>query len=271
MCKVGKWLQDVFFYIVLLFLQVIEIVCYFLGVMWLVQKYLLLYCSEFKKCISENIFNKVVQFMGYEGCLIGYGICGIILMVFNEIGYLKIWVDVQFFYFDFNKVSLFYNYVKYVELCCWMMQDWVDWFDLFEQGEVEVVSVYLIICIDGVLVMVEVEEVVDVIFVMVEFIFFGVLFVVVMFIVVILSSGGIMFQWLFQVLLFLMYVLELEVFVIQCECEEMLIIYEFLSSLLVLLFGKLVGKFKDQINCELKVGKLLFISLGNWGQCVFDW
>lgn len=57
----------------------------------------------------------------------------------------------------------------------------------------EVVSVYLIICIDGVLVMVEVEEVVDVIFVMVEFIFFGVLFVVVMFIVVILSSGGIMF------------------------------------------------------------------------------
>jgi len=37
------------------------------------------------------------------------------------------------------------------------------------------------------------------------------------------------------------------------------------------LFGKLAGKSKDQINRELKAGKLLAIGLGNRGQRVPDW
>src|SRR3546814_2580303 len=51
----------------------------------------------------------------------------------------------------------------------------------------------------------------------------------------------------------------------------MLAIYESPSSLPVPLFGKLAGKSKDQINRELKAGKLLSISLGNRGQRVPDW
>ena len=51
----------------------------------------------------------------------------------------------------------------------------------------------------------------------------------------------------------------------------MLVIYESPSSLPVPLFGKLAGKSKDQINRELKAGKLLSISLGNRGQRVPDW
>src|SRR3546814_17629425 len=51
----------------------------------------------------------------------------------------------------------------------------------------------------------------------------------------------------------------------------MLAIYESPSCLPVPLFGKLAGKSKDQINRELKAGKLLSISLGNRGQRVPDW
>ena len=47
--------------------------------------------------------------------------------------------------------------------------------------------------------------------------------------------------------------------------------YESPSCLPVPLFGKLAGKSKDQINRELKAGKLLSISLGNRGQRVPDW
>ena len=52
---------------------------------------------------------------------------------------------------------------------------------------------------------------------------------------------------------------------IQREREEMLAIYESPNNLPVPLFGKLAGKSKDQINRELKAGKLLSISLGNRG------
>src|SRR5699024_847582 len=58
---------------------------------------------------------------------------------------------------------------------------------------------------------------------------------------------------------------------IQREREEMLAIYESPSNLQVPLFGKLAGKSKDQINRELKAGKLLSISLGNRGQRIPDW
>jgi hypothetical protein len=63
----------------------------------------------------------------------------------------------------------------------------------------------------------------------------------------------------------------IEISEIQREREEMLTIYESASNLPVPMFAKLAGKSKDQINRELKAGKLLSISLGNRGQRVPDW
>ncbi|MFO6231817.1 integrase, partial [Pseudomonas aeruginosa] len=83
--------------------------------------------------------------------------------------------------------------------------------------------------------------------------------------------GGITFQRLSQVPPPPTHAPEPEVSAIQREREEMLTIYESPSSLPVPLFGKLAGKSKDQINRELKAGKLLSISLGNRGQRVPDW
>ena len=85
------------------------------------------------------------------------------------------------------------------------------------------------------------------------------------------NSGGITFQRLSQVPQPPMHIPEPEVSAIQREREEMLAIYESPNNLPVPLFGKLAGKSKDQINRELKAGKLLSISLGNRGQRVPDW
>ena len=271
MRKAGKRPQDVPPYIVPLSLQAIEIVRYLLGVMRPAQKYLLSHRSELKKRISENTLNKAVQLKGYEGRLTGHGIRGTISTALNEIGYPKIWVDAQLSHSDPNKVSSAYNHAKYVEPRRRMMQDWADRLDLLEQGEVEAASAHLTIRIDGVPAMAEVEEVVGAVSTTAEPVVPGVPPVVATPIVVTPNSGGIMFQRLSQVPPPPVHAPEPEVSAIQREREEMLAIYESPSSLPVPLFGKLAGKSKDQINRELKAGKLLAISLGNRGQRVPDW
>ena len=271
MRKAGKRPQDVPPYIVPLSLQAIEIVRYLLGVMRPAQKYLLSHRSELKKRISENTLNKAVQLMGYEGRLTGHGIRGTISTALNEIGYPKIWVDAQLSHSDPNKVSSAYNHAKYVEPRRRMMQDWADRLDLLEQGQVEAASAHLTIRIDGVPAMAEAEGAVDAAPIVAEPASLGVPPVVTTPIVVIPNSGGIMFQRLSQVPRPPTHAPEPEVSAIQREREEMLAIYESPNNLPVPLFGKLAGKSKDQINRELKAGKLLSISLGNRGQRVPDW
>lgn len=271
MRKAGKRPQDVPPYIVPLSVQAIEIVRYLLGVMRPAQKYLLSHRSELKKRISENTLNKALQLMGYEGRLTGHGIRGTISTALNEIGYPKIWVDAQLSHSDPNKVSSAYNHAKYVEPRRRMMQDWADRLDLLEQGEVEAASAHLTIRIDGVPAMAEAEEAVGAPPTVVEPASPGVPPVVATPIVVTPNSGGITFQRLSQVPPLPTHAPEPEVSAIQREREGMLAIYESPSCLPVPLFGKLAGKSKDQINRELKAGKLLSISLGNRGQRVPDW
>ena len=271
MRKAGKRPQDVPPYVVPLSLQAIEIVRYLLGVMRPAQKYLLSHRSELKKRISENTLNKAVQLMGYEGRLTGHGVRGTISTALNEIGYPKIWVDAQLSHSDPNKVSSAYNHAKYVEPRRRMMQDWADRLDLLEQGEVEAASAHLTIRIDGVPAMAEVEEVVGAVSTAAEPAVPGVPPVMATPIVVTPNSGGITFQRLSQVPPPPVHAPEPEVSAIQREREEMLATYESPNNLPVPLFGKLAGKSKDQINRELKAGKLLSISLGNRGQRVPDW
>lgn len=54
-------------------------------------------------------------------------------------------------------------------------------------------------------------------------------------------------------------------------CQEMLAVYEAPQNLPVTLFAKLAGKSRDQVNRELKAGKLLALRVGNRGQRVPDW
>ncbi|EDV5272581.1 DUF4102 domain-containing protein [Salmonella enterica subsp. enterica serovar Mbandaka] len=271
MRRVGKRPQDVPPYIVPLSVQAIEIVRYLLGVMRPAQKYLLSHRSELKKRISENTLNKALQLMGYEGRLTGHGIRGTISTALNEIGYPKIWVDAQLSHSDPNKVSSAYNHAKYVEPRRRMMQDWADRLDLLEQGEVQAASAHLTIRIDGVPAMTDVEEAAGPAPTTAVPAVPGIPPVVATPIVVTPYSGGMTFQRLSQVPPPPVHAPEPEVSAIQREREEMLTIYESPNNLPVPLFGKLAGKSKDQINRELKAGKLLSISLGNRGQRVPDW
>ena len=254
-------------YIVPLSLQAIEIVRYLLGVMRPAQCHLLAHRSELKKRISENTLNAALKRMGYEDQLTGHGIRGTISTALNEIGYPKIWVDAQLSHSDPNKVSSAYNHAKYVEPRRRMMQDWADRLDLLEQGQVEAASAHLTIRIEGVPAMAEDEPVAAA----AVFPEGSVPPVVAAPIVVTPNDAGSTFQRLSQVPPAPTRAPEPEVSAIQREREEMLAMYESPSCLPVPLFGKLAGKSKDQINRELKAGKLLSISLGNRGQRVPDW
>ena len=267
MRKAGKRPQDVPPYIVPLSLQAIEIVRYLLGVIRPAQRHLLAHRSELKKRISENTLNAALKRMGYEDQLTGHGIRGTISTALNEIGYPKIWVDAQLSHSDPNKVSSAYNHAKYVEPRRRMMQDWADRLDLLEQGQVEAASAHLTIRIDGVPAMAE-EDPAITIAVSPEA---SVPPVMAVPIVVTPNDAGTTFQRLSQVPPQPMRAPEPEVSAIQRAREEMLAIYESPSSLPVPLYGKLAGKSKDQINRELKAGKLLSIGLGNRGQRVPDW
>ena len=268
MRKAGKRPQDVPPYIVPLSLQAIEIVRYLLGVMRPAQKYLLSHRSDLKKRISENTLNAALKRMGCKDRLTGHGIRGTISTALNEIGYPKIWVDAQLSHSDPNKVSSAYNHAQYVEPRRRMMQDWADRLDLLEQDQVEAAAVHLTIHIGGVPAMVEAQEAapsgtsVSVA---------PVSPVAATPILVTSTSSQIAFQRLSQVPPPPTRAPEPEISAIQREREEMLAMYESPSNLPVPLFGKLAGKSKDQINRELKAGKLLSISLGNRGQRVPDW
>lgn len=268
MRKAGKRPQDVPPYIVPLSIQAIEIVRYLLGVMRPAQKHLLAHRSDLKERISENTLNSALHRMGYKDQLTGHGIRGTISTALNEIGYPKIWVDAQLSHSDPNKVSSAYNHAKYVEPRRRMMQDWADRLDLLEQGQVVAASAHLTIHIEGVPAMAEGDEPATVAATSTAI---AVPPVAAAPIVVTPNDAGIAFQRLSQVPPPPIRESELEVSAIQREREAMVAIYESPSNLPVPLFAKLAGKSKDQINRELKAGKLLSISLGNRGQRVPDW
>ncbi|AOY62902.1 integrase arm-type DNA-binding domain-containing protein [Xanthomonas campestris] len=263
MRKAGKRPHDIPPYIVPLSVQAVEIVRYLLGVMRPAQKHLLTHRSELKKRISENTLNAALKRVGYDAQLTGHGIRGTISTALNEIGYPKIWVDAQLSHSDPNKVSSAYNHAKYVEPRRRMMQDWADRLDLLEQGKVEAASTHLTIHIEGVPAMAEGPAAIADVSAKAA--------VSPTPIIVMPSTEGTTFQRLSQVPPPPTRTPEPEASAIQRERKEMLAMYESPSCLPVPLFGKLAGKSKDQINRELKAGKLLSIGLGNRGQRVPDW
>ncbi|HCT7642130.1 TPA: integrase arm-type DNA-binding domain-containing protein [Morganella morganii] len=267
MRKKGKRAQDIPPYIVPLSVQAMEIVRHLLNEVKPAQRYLLSHRSDLKKRISENTLNYALTRMGYKDVLTGHGIRGTISTALNEVGYLKIWVDAQLSHSDPNQVSAAYNHAMYVEPRRKMMQDWADRLDLLEQNQVEAASAHLNISIEGMPTMIEDERLTGTTQKISAVSPAGTVPVVVSTI-----DQNTTFHRLPAVpVLQKVAQPEIEVSSIQREREEMLAIYESPNILPVPLFGKLAGKSKDQINRELKAGKLLSISLGNRGQRIPDW
>jgi hypothetical protein len=178
-------------------------------------------------------------------------------------------VDAQLSHADPNKVSAAYNHAKYVEPRRRMMQDWADRLDLLEQGEVKAASAHLKIHIEGMPTMADEETETPAPSVTASTEATGAAAPA----TVSPDVLGDAFQRLSPVPIAIPQAPSpaIEISEIQREREEMLAIYESANNLPVPMFAKLAGKSKDQINRELKAGKLLSISLGNRGQRVPDW
>lgn len=270
MRKKGKRPQDIPPYIVPLSLQAVEIVQYLLEQAKPAQRYLLTHRSDLTKRISENTLNGALKRMGYRDLLTGHGIRGTISTALNEIGYLKKWVDAQLSHSDPNQVSAAYNHAMYVEPRRRMMQDWADRLDLLEQGHVGAASAHLTISIEGVPSMLNNDNAGDPAATSTTHSARAIIETPAI-------ASAIEHRATFQRLSPLLppganvRTPKSEMSEIQREREEMLEIYEAPENLPVPLFAKLAGKSKDQINRELRAGKLLSISLGNRGQRVPDW
>lgn len=206
--------------------------------------------------------------MGYKDLLTGHGVRATISTALNEIGYPKVWVDSQLSHADPDKISATYNHAEYVEPRRHMMQDWADRLDLLEQGHLKAACAHLTIRIDGMPMVSGGDS--------------GVQFVNSENSIDTLNArsmviGSYASDGSFQRLSPLPPASEPELVVesavsdIQRERQEMLDIYESSHVLPVHQFAKLAGKSRDQINREIKAGKLLVLGMGNRGQRIPDW
>ncbi|KPX93774.1 tyrosine-type recombinase/integrase [Pseudomonas meliae] len=259
MRKKGKRPQDMPPYIVPLSVQAIEIFRYLIEEMKPAQRYLLSHRGDLKKRISENTLNGALKRMGYQDLLTGHGILGTISTALNEFGYLKTWVDAQLSHSDPNQVSAAYNHAMFVEPRRKMMQDWADRLDLLEQGEMEAASQHLTIRIDGMPALGEgdaaaVPETMGALSIL-------------------STTTGMPLHRLSSIPLKPVPEPEPEEVLsdLQRARMEMLSTYEAPHILPVVQFARLAGKSRDQINREIKAGKLLTLSMGNRGQRIPEW
>lgn len=271
MRKPGRQAQNIPPYIVPLSVQALEIVRYLLDQALPAQRYLFAHRSDLTKRISENTLNGALRRMGYADQLTGHGMRATISTALNEIGYPKVWVEAQLSHADPDKVSAAYNHAEYIEQRRTMMQDWANRLDLWGQGQLKAASSPLTIRLEGAASL------------------------------PLLESGNAnppMYNGSFHpatvpashlvvssapalivpreappvsVPFKVTEPQKNQVSEIQRQRAEMLAIYEAPSNLPLLVFARLAGKSRDQINRDIKARRLLSLSLGNRGQRIPDW
>ncbi|MGY2143738.1 tyrosine-type recombinase/integrase [Pseudomonas azotoformans] len=271
MRKPGKQVSNIPPYIVPLSVQALEIVRHLLDQVLPVQRYLFAHRSDLSKRISENTLNGALRRMGYADQLTGHGMRATISTALNEIGYPKVWVDAQLSHADPDKVSAAYNHAEYVEQRRTMMQDWANRLDLWGQGQLKAASSPLTIRLEGAASLPSLENA---------------------------NTNSVLYNGSFPATTVLapkMFVSNEPALIashqspvvpvpiqteklqkpqmsdIQRERAEMLVTYEASSNLPLLVFARLAGKSRDQVNRDIKARRLLSLSLGNRGQRIPDW
>ncbi|WP_339532292.1 site-specific integrase [Pseudomonas mucidolens] len=269
MRKPGKQAQNLPPYIVPLSVQALEIVRYMLDQVVPAQRYLFAHRSDLSKRISENTLNGALRRVGYADQLTGHGMRATISTALNEIGYPKVWVDAQLSHADPDKVSAAYNHAEYVEQRRTMMQDWANRLDLWGQGQLKAANSPLTIRLEGAASLPLLEN----------------------------AKGNAVLYSSFPPASAPAATLDcrenapmgssrLPVMAtpirtekahnshmsdIQSERAETLATFEASSNLPLLVFARLAGKPRDQINRDIKARRLLSLSLGNRGQRIPDW
>ena len=238
-------------YIVPLSRQAIEIVKYLLDEMHPAQRYLLAHRSDLNKTISENTLNGALRRMGYVDLLTGHGIRGTISTALNELGYPKPWIEAQLSHSDKDKVSAAYNHAEYIEQRRDMMQNWADRLDQWvEYGFQDVQPIQALQSVPTEPVTTSLPETEPELQKPAPS-------PPVKSVLTVITRNKERPQPMMTD--------------IQREYAERLAIYEAPHNLPLPTFAKLVGKSRDQINRDIKAGRLLAISMGNRGQRLPDW
>lgn len=264
MRKDRKLPTDIPPYIVPLSVQAQEIVRYLLEQRRPAQKHLLTHRSELSERISENTLNSALRRMGYARLLTGHGIRATLSTALNEIGYPKVWVDAQLSHTDPDKVSSSYNHAEYVEQRRRMMQDWADRLDMWEQGLSEAASMHLNLTVQFDSMPLVTSSTVEELSSNLQSVARGEL-------VGAPATASSIRLPAVSVQEASPAPIEPVLSQFQREQAEKLKLYEASHNLPVVAFAKLAGKSRDQVNRDIKAGRLLTLTLGNRGQRVPDW
>lgn len=269
MRKAGKQTSNIPPYIVPLSVQALEIVRQMLSQVVPAQRYLFAHRSDLSKRISENTLNGALRRMGYADQLTGHGMRATISTALNEIGYPKVWVDAQLSHADSDKVSAAYNHAEYVEQRRTMMQDWANRLDLWGQGKPKAASSPLTIRLEGAASLPLLENAKG------NAVLYSSSFAAATSSTMLVSSEkdliGPNQSPVVPAPIRTEKPHKSHVSEIQRERAEMLATFEASSNLPLLVFARLAGKSRDQINRDIKARRLLSLSLGNRGQRIPDW
>jgi hypothetical protein len=270
MRKPGKQVANIPPYIVPLSVQTLEIVRHLLDQVLPAQRYLFAHRSDLTKRISENTLNGALRRMGYADQLTGHGMRATISTALNEIGYPKVWVDAQLSHADPDKVSAAYNHAEYVEQRRTMMQDWANRLDLWGQGQPKAASSPLTIRLEGAASLPLLEHA-NASAALYSSSFPSATAPSTMLVSSKKAPIGSIQLPVVPVPIRAEKPRKPHVSDIQRERAEMLATFEASSNLPLLVFARLAGKSRDQINRDIKARRLLSLSLGNRGQRIPDW
>ena len=257
--KLRKESREIPPYIVPLCTQAIAIVRYLLANKTPAQHYLLPHRSEPKQRISENTLNGALKRMGYKERLTGHGIRATISTALNELGYRRRWVDAQLSHCDPNQVRAAYNHAEYVEQRRQMMQDWADRLDRWELEGLQENEIQAAAGLDA---STSVQPTSD---------------------PAVAPPAAVPAEAAApiaepEVVVPLMTIVSRRdqrpqpvLTDIQRERAEMVAAFEAPENMPLPVFAKLVGKSRDQINRDIKGGRLLSRPLGNRGHRIPDW
>jgi integrase len=270
MRKAGKQISNIPPYIVPLSVQALEIVRQMLSQVVPAQRYLFAHRSDLSKRISENTLNGALRRMGYADQLTGHGMRATISTALNEIGYPKVWVDAQLSHADPDKVSAAYNHAEYVEQRRTMMQDWANRLDLWGQGKPKAASSPLTIRLEGAASLPLLENAKG------NAVLYSSSFPPAAAPATMRDSRenahiGSSRSPVMPAPIRTEKAHNSHMSDIRRERAEMLATFEASSNLPLLVFARLAGKSRDQINRDIKARRLLSLSLGNRGQRIPDW
>lgn len=90
--------------------------------------------NDYRKPISKESVNQVIELLGYKGRLTGHGFRHMMSTILHEKGYNSAWIETQLAHIDKNAIRGTYNHAQYLEGRKEMLQWYADYIDELERN-----------------------------------------------------------------------------------------------------------------------------------------